>query len=106
MQRIKDLYLDSKTTGALSGIRTFVRAQQLKNVKSVKEALSSLENYSLLKRSRKRFVRRRVKINFVNYQQCVDLMDTGNDDIYCPNHLHPFLNLILIRNLQPLPPPQ
>lgn len=77
MKLLKKKYLDINKTGALTGLKRFMQATNLKDEKKVKQELRKLEEYTLYQPARKNFPRRRVQVNFLNYQYCADLLDTN-----------------------------
>lgn len=77
MKQIKEDYLNVGKLGALTGMKRFMQAAKLSDLKKVKRSLSELEEYTLYKPARRNFRRRRVQVNFIHYQYCADLLDTS-----------------------------
>lgn len=76
--KIKQDYTNKKLTGSYSGLPAFVQARKYQNAKKVAKALEELRAYTLHKRIKKKFPRRKTRVFFQYYQFGADLMSVQN----------------------------
>jgi hypothetical protein len=77
IKQIQNDYLNLNKPGSYTGISTFMKARNYKDKNKVKLALQQLEGYSLNKRVRNKFSRRRTRTFFPFYQIGLDLVTIG-----------------------------
>jgi hypothetical protein len=68
IKQIQTDYLNLNMSGSYTGISSLMKAQHYKDKSKVKEAVQQIDAYTLNKRVRKQFLRRRTKV-FFPYQQ-------------------------------------
>ena len=76
--KTQNLYNNIKFAGSFRSAQAFIKNQGLQGEsKNVKKLLFDLDSYSLHREAKEKFKRRRVQINFANYQHLSDLMDVS-----------------------------
>ena len=68
------LYVNRNVTGSFSGLPAFAKSRGYTNYNQIKEDLQALDSYTLFKRIRLKYPRRRVRVFFEHYQYGLDLM--------------------------------
>jgi len=77
--QVKKLYINPKEPGAFRGAAAFIRNQGLeRNSEKVKKTLLELKPFALHVQSKDKFPRRRVQVNFGDFQHVTDLLDYTN----------------------------
>jgi len=76
--KVKKLYTSFKEPGAFRGLSAFIKSNNLEESHQlVKKTLLSLSPYSLHRTAKDKFPRRRVQVNFGNWQHLSDILDNS-----------------------------